>query len=260
MTTTRDATLSRDRRDALVLLLAWAAGGVDAIGFLGLNHVFTANMTGNTVLLGLALGQGRGLAAWSNVTALVSFGLGVTLGALIVGGGKASGEWDLRVTWAILCEAVMLGAFTVVWHIAPDGADRGALALYLLIAFSALAMGIQSAAVRRLNLPGVATTYVTGTMTSLLAGIAGRLRGSTTTAAASGSTDEAASEAAAKKDPVQLQASVLIIYGLSALVSGFFQTRVPWLVAVPPLFAIAVVLLLVSFAHRAHESRSEGIS
>src|SRR5271154_5403250 len=103
MTAKREATLSRDRRDALVLLLAWAAGGVDAIGFLGLNHVFTANMTGNTVLLGLTLGQGRGLAAWPNVIALVGFGLGVALGAAIVGSDKTSGEWDRRVTWAIFC-------------------------------------------------------------------------------------------------------------------------------------------------------------
>src|SRR5271154_686427 len=99
MTAKREATLSRDRRNALVLLLAWAAGSVDAIGFLGLNHVFTANMTGNTVLLGLALGEGRGLAAWSNVIALISFGLGVAFGAAIAPGGAKSGEWDRHVTW-----------------------------------------------------------------------------------------------------------------------------------------------------------------
>ena len=51
------------QRDAMVLVLTWAAGGVDAISYLGLGHVFTANMTGNAVLLGLAVGQGQGLAA-----------------------------------------------------------------------------------------------------------------------------------------------------------------------------------------------------
>ena len=38
------------RRDAIVLVLTWAASGVDAISYLGLGHVFTANMTGNAAL------------------------------------------------------------------------------------------------------------------------------------------------------------------------------------------------------------------
>ncbi len=38
----------------MLLMLTWAAGSVDAISYLGLGHVFTAMMTGNTVLLGLA--------------------------------------------------------------------------------------------------------------------------------------------------------------------------------------------------------------
>jgi hypothetical protein len=38
-------------RNGLLLALAFAAGYIDALGYLGLNRVFTANMTGNTVLL-----------------------------------------------------------------------------------------------------------------------------------------------------------------------------------------------------------------
>ena len=44
-------------KNALVLLLTAAAGYVDAVSYLALGRVFTANMTGNTVLLGLALVQ-----------------------------------------------------------------------------------------------------------------------------------------------------------------------------------------------------------
>lgn len=40
--------------NGLLLLLACAAGAIDAISYLGLGRVFTANMTGNTVLLSLA--------------------------------------------------------------------------------------------------------------------------------------------------------------------------------------------------------------
>jgi uncharacterized membrane protein YoaK (UPF0700 family) len=44
-------------RHGLLLLLSCAAGAIDAISYLGLGRVFTANMTGHTVLLGLALMQ-----------------------------------------------------------------------------------------------------------------------------------------------------------------------------------------------------------
>ena len=101
MSTPPVGMLSRGRRDSLVLLLAWAAGSVDAIGFLGLGHVFTANMTGNTVLLGLSLGEGRGIAAVANVIALAGFCLGVALGAVIVERDARKGEWDRPVTAAL---------------------------------------------------------------------------------------------------------------------------------------------------------------
>jgi uncharacterized membrane protein YoaK (UPF0700 family) len=248
-----DAMLSRGSRDSLVLLLAWAAGSVDAIGFLGLDHVFTANMTGNTVLLGLSLGEGRSIAALANVIALIGFTLGVTFGALIVERDGKKGEWDRRVTSALFLEALMLTAFTLFWHLTPGGAERSSVALYILIALSAAAMGIQSAAVRRLNLPGVTTTYVTGTMTSLIAGLTSKLHAARLPAAQK----PAAPEAKPSSGHARLQASVIVIYGLSALASGFFQMHVPSLVAIAPPLAISVVLLVVGFAHREHASRVE---
>jgi uncharacterized membrane protein YoaK (UPF0700 family) len=246
MSNVPEDVLSRERRDSLVLLLAWTAGSVDAIGYLGLNHVFTANMTGNTVLLGLTLGQGHGFAAIPNVLALLGFGMGVALGAAIVESGGKPGEWNRRVTGAIFLEGIMLTAFTVLWHAAPGGAARSSAVLYLLIALSALAMGIQSAAVRRLNLPGVATTYVTGTITTLIAGLTSHMRSAPPKAAER----DAGREPTPGKHPVALQAGVFVTYGLSAVLSGLFQMRVPWLVAVTPLFAVALVLLIVSLSHR----------
>ena len=57
-------------RNAMLVMLSLAAGCVDAVGFLGLGQIFVANMTGNTVLLGLALGQAKGQAALRAVVAL----------------------------------------------------------------------------------------------------------------------------------------------------------------------------------------------
>ena len=43
--------------------LTFVTGVIDAVSFLGLGHVFTANMTGNVVLLGFALGGNGDLSA-----------------------------------------------------------------------------------------------------------------------------------------------------------------------------------------------------
>ena len=67
-----------------ILLLTWAAGSMDALGYLGLDHVFTANMTGNTVLLGLATGRGEVLATLRSFSALLGFVAGVGAGAAAI--------------------------------------------------------------------------------------------------------------------------------------------------------------------------------
>ena len=63
-------------RDAMLTSLSLAAGCVDAVGYLGLGQVFVANMTGNTVLLGLAIGQVGGRGVLHAGTALAGFVLG----------------------------------------------------------------------------------------------------------------------------------------------------------------------------------------
>jgi uncharacterized membrane protein YoaK (UPF0700 family) len=65
------------------LLLAWVAASVDAACYLGLGHVMTAAMTGNTVLLGMALGRADLPAAARGTLALAGFLGGALLGATI---------------------------------------------------------------------------------------------------------------------------------------------------------------------------------
>jgi uncharacterized membrane protein YoaK (UPF0700 family) len=57
---------------------------VSLISYLGLGRAFTANMTGNTVLLGLALVRADSQAALRSGLVLAGFLLGGTLGAWIV--------------------------------------------------------------------------------------------------------------------------------------------------------------------------------
>src|SRR5437899_2239103 len=65
---------------SILLGIVAATGIVDAVSFLGLGHVFTANMTGNVVFLGFAIAGAKGLSILRSSIALVAFMLGAVLG------------------------------------------------------------------------------------------------------------------------------------------------------------------------------------
>jgi len=135
---------------------------VDAISYLALGRVFTANMTGNTVLFGLALVQGDTGAIIRTALALGAFVVGAASGAWLVQRSEGPVHWPRGVTIALGVECVLLAALA---------ADRSS-GLAARVTLAALAMGVQSAAARRLDVFGIATTFVTGTLTSLVSLIA----------------------------------------------------------------------------------------
>jgi len=137
-----------------LLLLSVAAGCVDAVAFLGAG-VFPANMTGNSVVLALALPQGGGgLPA----LALGCFCLGAAAGWRLVAAEKPG--WSGRVIGALaLATVLVLGSAGAL-------ALSGGHFLPWLLGATAMAMGLQSAAVQQIGVPGVATVFVTGTLTT----------------------------------------------------------------------------------------------
>jgi len=230
-----DVRSDRHRRDVTLLALTWAAGNIDAISFLDLGHVFTANMTGNTVLLGLHLAQEQGAAALRSFMAFFGFGIGLAIGALIVERSTERDHWPLAVTRSFALEAVILGAFAIGSYL--TGTSREAWEGQLLIALSAGAMGIQSAAVRRLDVPGIATTYVTGTFTSAVTGLVAR---SGPEAPRDASTETSLGSSVWWRR-VRLQLLTLVLYGFGALVAGLVHTRWPSLAAILPWVVVALV-------------------
>ncbi|CAM5630617.1 hypothetical protein SFUMM280S_02716 [Streptomyces fumanus] len=149
----------------VLLGLTVVSGGlIDAVSYLGLEHVFTANMTGNVVVLGFAAAGAPGFSVEHTLTSLGSFVVGAMAGgrvAVRLGAGS-------RRTWARLtlaAEAVLLGISAVVAFAAP-GATATA---YTLIAVTAFAMGLRNATVRRLGVPDLTTTVLTMTLTGLAA-------------------------------------------------------------------------------------------
>lgn len=167
----RDPAVLR-RRHALVVVLTLVTGAADAIGFLALGGAFSSVMTGNMVLLGLA-GAGADWALARHVgLAILSFMVGVAAGTWISGKSSSNdGVWPRRVTLALGVEAFLLTVFLVVWEVTL--VDREVVIEQLLLALAALSLGLQSSAVQRFGVPGLSSTYLTGTLTKLVAGFAG---------------------------------------------------------------------------------------
>jgi hypothetical protein len=78
------------------LALAFAAGRPDAVTYLVMGAVFTADMTGNTVLLGIALITAAGTRAARSACALGGFCVGVLLATRLSAGGQL-GAWRPKI-------------------------------------------------------------------------------------------------------------------------------------------------------------------
>jgi uncharacterized membrane protein YoaK (UPF0700 family) len=149
-------------------VLAFAAGCVDASGYLTLFHLFTAHMSGNSAALGAYLGQGDWRAALHRAFPIPVFILGVALGAAIVETGVRRG-YRSSFSLALACEAALLGAFALFGGrlFPPATAPPVAWEFYGLAALLPLAMGVQNATLRRVGGQRIRTTYVTGMLTDL---------------------------------------------------------------------------------------------
>jgi uncharacterized membrane protein YoaK (UPF0700 family) len=158
-------------RDALLVALTVSSGAVDALSWLGLGG-FSAFMTGNLVFLGFRAGGAAGPPVPRVLAAVAAFALGAALAARLVRGTRDDGEvWPRRVTLALavvlLAQAGFLGLWTSVGGHPASGVSD------LLIALSALAMGMQTAAISSLDVRGVFTTAATATLAIFMGDLSG---------------------------------------------------------------------------------------
>jgi uncharacterized membrane protein YoaK (UPF0700 family) len=166
-------------RDWLFTGLSFATGMYEAICFLTFGKVFTAAQTGNLVLLGIGVEGTREPAGPNPVTVVISlaaFAAGAMLAMPIL---KAFGDdqeaadnkvfhaWPRGVSIALVIVLILQAAFLAVWITAASPASLA----YILMALSALALGLQANAIRTLNVPGVSTTAFTATFIGLFSGL-----------------------------------------------------------------------------------------
>jgi uncharacterized membrane protein YoaK (UPF0700 family) len=141
-------------------------GLVDSVSFLSLGRVFTANMTGNIVLLAFATAHVSGLSIARSLTALLAFLMGAILGGRVM--ARASADSQIRfAAQAFLLEVAFLFAasFCGIGYRADLLEDS--FQAFALIALTALAMGTRNAAVRKLAIPDLTTTVLTLTITGI---------------------------------------------------------------------------------------------
>jgi len=134
-------------------------------------------MTGNLVLLGISFGQANVGLGREVAVAVVAYIAGCYVGARITGPIVPGDRiWPATVTRGLLVEASLFVLYAAGWWVV-GGHPRG-WAVDGLLFVSALALGIQSATVRRFGLPGLSTTYLTGTLTTFVTSLAtgGRFR------------------------------------------------------------------------------------
>ncbi|WP_373694852.1 YoaK family protein [Kineococcus terrestris] len=160
------------RHLALMLVLTFSTGIVDAVGYLGLDRVFTANMTGNVVILGMALVGADDLPVLGPVLALVGFLLGAALAGRVL--RRAAVGWTTAST--VLFLLIGAGLAGLAGWTAALGDEvpveigttppAGPLAVTGVLG---LLMGAQAAVARRLAVKDVTTVVVTSTLTGLAA-------------------------------------------------------------------------------------------
>lgn len=210
-------------------LLSFGSACMDILSYKELGQVFTSAMTGNAALLGLEIGQGDLTASSRNVTAFVAFLLGLVWGAAMLRHQKSG--WSGAITRTLGVECALLVLFSAIW--AYTGGPEVDYTRYVLIAVSAVAMGIQSAAAHTIGVPGITTTYFTGTITNIIVGAVGRT---------------------VKREPpsptrrkMRWPVTAFVAYVTGAAVTGLLVSRAAFLPSIAltalPAITVAIVLL-----------------
>lgn len=210
-----------ERKELTLGLLAFASATTDVLSFLAFSEVFTSGMTGNTALLGLAVGQGRALAASRSLAALLGFMLGVFAGTL----ARGPGDHPRKLAAVLAVEALCLGLFAGLWHALDRPAGTGIV--YALIFLSALGMGVQIIAARQVNLPAIPTIVFTSTLASIVML----------------ATDAALRRRALPVDALR-QSAIFATYLAGAVLAGWLASRHLGILVLLPLGAVLGALAL----------------
>ena len=153
----------RDERVATAIL-SWVAGFVDTAGFLRLNGLFTAHVTGNLVVAGAELAGARGEAVWVRLGVLPVFVAAVVLTSVFARTRSA------RLSNLLWLEVLALLLFAVIGIkiIPTDQQVVNTQMMFTVGAVGVFAMGVRNALMRESLSSLAPTTVMTGNLTQFV--------------------------------------------------------------------------------------------
>ena len=161
----RAARTMRHPLSRTLLVLTFTTGLVHAVSYLGIGHVFTANMTGNIVFLGFGIAGSGGLPVVAPLISLAAFLAGAGSGGVLA--SRLAQRHAQHMARALSIEALLVSLAAILAaavKIRANAASGDAV-----IALLAFAMGVRNATIRRVAEPDLTTTVLTMTLTGLAA-------------------------------------------------------------------------------------------
>ncbi len=148
---------------AVATFLTAIAGFVDAVGFLSLAKVYTANMSGNSVALGIAISHRDWPTALFRVWPVLLYVSGLVFGRALLAYGARRGARHIAAV-AFGCEVLFLLFALLIGSDAPSSIPGRQ---FLGIALLASAMGIQNSTLTHFSSLTLHTGFVTGTLVKM---------------------------------------------------------------------------------------------
>lgn len=148
----------------LLAVLAVAAGCLDAVCVIRLGNVFASVITGNLVQLGRAIATTDARLAAQAATAVGSYAAGVAAGTFSL--PRDGAGWRRHTSLAACVELVLLAGLAAGWL--ATSARPGRVAALVMLGLAGAAMGVQSSVTLSCGVRGASTTYLTGTLTSVV--------------------------------------------------------------------------------------------
>lgn len=219
-----EARLSgQGRKMGFAAALMWTAGFVDALGYLRLAGLYVANMSGNSVGMGLhgALGELSGLLR--GFAPVIGFFFGLLITVVVLDWAKRR-HVAHRLVIVLALETVMLAAFALIAGPDPEVTEAH---FYLLVTLGSLAMGLQNSVLLHFGALTIYTTHITGLLTRLAHAVADALfwvRDHASVYPSSGALWRAASRSAVVLEGAGLL-GLWLLYVAGALIGAWCEQR-----------------------------------
>lgn len=157
--------LSAGGKFSTALSLTAVGGYVDAVGYIALFQIFTANMSGNSIHLGMGAGKLDLVDLLRPLCAIASYVIALIVTRVAIGAAARS-HIQCIASFTLGAEAILLFLFSQARPTMHLGqiVDLRSPGYFGLVALLAFAMGIQAATLTHIGPLTIYTTFVTGTL------------------------------------------------------------------------------------------------